>query len=326
MAGGVSVSGRQPRPSTVHPSSPGGVTFPGTFAAFSSFLTRNSHSKPSCLPQNGPCDSCLRPRALWDSVYLTEQSSGCACWRRRAGACQRGVLSARVFSAGERGQAVSPGAACGRANVSADAASIVASRNRHWWSLVWDGDSGWGRGAGAGADGQCECGWTLCRGEKMVSMRAHARVMEMIGGSRCLQTVQAATGAEDCSAQRRVIVAAATDSKQERLLTGSDSSGGTDLEAATVVAAAAAMGSKEAAVAAAAGWRRWLVGGDGRAADAAADAAVTDCSENLLPPGSIPGVTAWGLWVPSQGRGAILRTLGLSRATGCRSCGPSPDG
>ena len=236
------------------------------------------------------------------------------------------MLPARVFSAGERGQAVSPDAACGRANVSADAASIVAFRNRHWWSLVWDGDSGWGRGAGAGADGQCECGWTLCRGEKMVSMRAHARVMEMIGGSRCLQTVQAATGAEDCSAQRRVIVAAATDSKQERLLTGSDSSGGTDLEAATVVAAAAAMGSKEAAVAAAAGWRRWLVGGDGRAADAAADAAVTDCSENLLPPGSIPGVTVWGLWVPSQGRGAILRTLGLSRATGCRSCGPSPDG
>ena len=59
-------------------------------------------------------------------------------------------------------------------------------------------------------------------------MRAHA--WEMVGGSRCLRTVQEATGAEDCSAQRRVIIAAATDSKQGRLLTCgmqrlSDSSG-----------------------------------------------------------------------------------------------------
>ena len=98
-----------------------------------------------------------------------------------------------------------------------------------------------------------------------------------------------------------MVVAAATDSKQERLLTGSDSSGGTDLEAATVVAAAAAMGSKEAAVAAAAGWRRWLVGGDGRAADAAADAAVTDCSENLLPPWFDPRSHCLGVVGPQPG-------------------------
>ena len=80
VAGGVSVSGRQPRPSTVHPSSPGGVTFPGTFAAFSSFLTRNSHSKPSCLPQNGPCDSCLRPSPLG----LCQCAAGTGVQRRRA--------------------------------------------------------------------------------------------------------------------------------------------------------------------------------------------------------------------------------------------------
>ena len=92
----------------------------------------------------------------------------------------------------------------------------------------------------------------------------------------------------------------------------------------TVVAVATAMGSKGGALAAAAEWLLWLVSAE---MAVMADAAATDCSENLLPPGAIPGVTAWGLWVHSQGRRAILRSaLGLSRATGCCSCGPSPDG
>ena len=84
--------------------------------------------------------------------------------------------------------------------------------------------------------------------------------------------------------------------------------------------------AREAAVAAAAAWQWWLVSAE---MAAATDAAATECSANHLPPGftQVPGVIAWGLCVPSQGRRAILQSaLGLSRATGCRSCGPPPDG
>jgi hypothetical protein len=76
-------------------------------------------------------------------------------WRRCAGAGQRGVLVARVSSAGERERAVSPGAASGRTNVSADAVSSWAFRNQHWWSRVWDGDGWLGTVGGRG------CGWTV---------------------------------------------------------------------------------------------------------------------------------------------------------------------
>jgi len=136
-----------------------GGTLPGTCAAFCSFSTRNSCSKPSCLPQNVPCDSCLLPRALLDSlsvlsVYLTEQPSGRARWRRCVGAGQRrGVLVARVSSAGEHGQAVSPGAACGRANFSADTVSS-------WLFAIGTGGRRCGTGTAVG-DGGRGFGWTV---------------------------------------------------------------------------------------------------------------------------------------------------------------------
>ena len=90
---------------------------------------------------------------------------------------------------------------------------------------------------GTGADGQCECGWTLWRSEQMVSMRAHAWVMAaMVGGSRCLRTVQAG-GNGGSRRQRSASDSCGGDGQHGRWLTCgmqrlSDGSGGTDLEAA----------------------------------------------------------------------------------------------
>jgi len=87
-------------------------------------------------------------------------------WRRRAGAGQRGVLVAWVSSAGERGRAVSPGAASCRANVSADAVSSWL--HWHWWSRAWDGDGGWGRERMDSAGG-VGAGLTVFRGQNTPS-------------------------------------------------------------------------------------------------------------------------------------------------------------
>jgi len=62
----------------------------------------------------------------------------------------RTAIAHRVSSAGEHGQAVSPGAAYGRANVSADAVSS-------WLFVIGLGGRGCGTGTAVG-DG---CGWTV---------------------------------------------------------------------------------------------------------------------------------------------------------------------
>ena len=152
----MSVSGRQPRPSTVHPSSPGGVTFPGTFAAFSSFLTRNSHSKPSCLPQNRPCDSCLLPRALWDSVSVLDQT---VIRERALAAACRGVPPGRAVGTGVQRRPARTHGVAGR-SVRSRECQCRHSLNRDFSqsALVV---AGVGRGQLLGTGGGRGCGWTV---------------------------------------------------------------------------------------------------------------------------------------------------------------------
>ena len=58
-------------------------------------------------------------------------------WRRYTGGGQRGMLVAWVSSTGECGRAVLPGAASGRANVSADTVSSWLFAMFWWWRGRW---------------------------------------------------------------------------------------------------------------------------------------------------------------------------------------------
>ena len=97
VAGGVSVSGRQPRPSTVHPSSPGGGYFPRHFCSLQLFLDSKLPLQAELLASKRALRLMLAPQPSGTlSVCCRHGCSAQASADRRCRRAQRAVARMSV--------------------------------------------------------------------------------------------------------------------------------------------------------------------------------------------------------------------------------------